>query len=1316
MILTVALETGIAISVDTLYDDFILDHRQKNYTDITVSPKTWVNLSTLTSTADQIRKISGVAKAGPTYYISVDQFADIGVTTQTLLYGIDSKTHPDFRHLNVTEGRRIVSGNTVMISKKIQEDIGLVVGQTYNLAEADPRLNDLVVTIGGVFSSNSAFGNKLLNLFVLIDIQTLLNTIPVEYHSLATAEIDIEVTNLLEIRRTGENIKDFINDIGNEYWVFLEKDISDIEATGIRAYQAAMNLVVLSSFIVEFLFITNILAIAIRDRQKEFGIFRAVGTESFQLIGIITAEILIYSIIGSTIGIFVGIGFSNILVSVLDVFYTGLTFESLSIHFSSIFASFLTGLIVALISGLYPILLALKTPVIQNIHSRMRSGKSAKFIKNWRLAVGMGVLLACTGFILQIFIGPSRFLDFEILSVHFLVIVLIFLGTILLEIGILVFLPRISMKILFWFGLITRTISTRNIAREFQKSLFTIMTAALSLTFIIVVGLTSAAVIAGVPDYFNNQWGAIDLVTVSRDTNPPDIDFTSILMLRNDITQCSFIQETRTDFKGYDAYVYGVNPVEYAFFAEPTIECLDPVRASSAFSYLNESTRSYLNVTTGNFTTVNVTYGLISHRLYQRLYPHIPLGDNLTINIGSNQTANITLAAVIRGNVFLGNGEYLYISSTKYQQYYNSTLAKYFLCEVEGSIKRAQLAIDRQFEEVFVEVIGVEYFTELMEQSLRFQAALFQLLFVESFVLAAIAQFICILVSTLRMEREMGIMRSMGLHKRGVLGIFMSESTALGFSALFIGLVDGLIGSVLLSWYISLSIPITVSFPIDRILLWVIASFLITIASTILPSYRSSQKNIIATISGRPMAKMYVEKPYKSPYYPFWPEIKPDKQEFPLPDKLVRESSGRGFKDISESITIWQFIKTRKFEIQTIFLLMMAIVTFNYIFDPKIIIRGLNPLDTLWRSLLIIPLIISGFLTGPLEYIQIDSFMLLNPLLFLVGLGTISPLAYFLINGFRSETTIKDIISGIITGIIALIICLLFLIIQIICINILFNLIIPLQENYWSDLAPMVLSAILFLLFLGCGLLFYQRVWYFLVLQGLKINLSFRKRLSLTNAYASKSQVRFIGLIMLHVLLQIVLTMYTNPSVETFPERFPDFAFSFYPPLYDVNPLAFLILTIFEVGSYLVFVIYPIVQLTNHKQVIRENNYQLSFLESTEINALKRKARVTADLVLHYYSPSLLKRIIDMDYSKDGFKIFVEEIQGKRVLFLEEDIRDEFPVAMNYSHLWPKKTVQLKPNIDAIIRIPNLIQMKKFLQVIEEVIHSSDDLTTTSHS
>ncbi|MHA2253157.1 MAG: ABC transporter permease, partial [Candidatus Kariarchaeaceae archaeon] len=1261
--LTVALETGIAVSVDTLYDDFIHDHRLQNYTDITVTPRTWTDLPTLSSIAKNVSKVRGVGRAGASYYVSVDQVTDIGVATNTLLYGINSKTHPDFPHLNVTEGKREVSGTTIMISEKIQESIGLQVGQSYDLSAADSRLNHIVVTVGGVFSGKSTFGNKVLNFFILVDIQTLLNTIPEQYHRLATAEIDVEVTNLLNIKVTGERVADAV---GSDYWVFLEKDVSEIEADGIKAYQAAMNLVIISSFIVEFLFITNILSIAIRDRQKEFGIFRAVGTESYQLVFIITAEILIYSIIASTIGVFVGLGFSAVLVSLMDMFYTKLTLDTLSIHFTSIFATFLSGLIVALISGLYPILLAVKTSVIQNIHSRMRTGKGSNLSRNWRITVIMGFLLAFTGFVLQIFIGPSRFLDFSVLSTHFLVVVLIFTGALLLEVGILVFLPRIAMKTLVWFGYVTRVISTRNISREFQKSLFTIMTAALSLTFIIVVGLTSAAVVMGVPDYFNDQWGNIDLVAIARDSNQPSVNFTSTLNGRPGIEHVSYIQEARASFGGYNAYVFGVNPYTYPYFAEHAIDSLDSSRISYPYTYLTEENRSYYNYTTGNFTTVNVTYGLISHRLFQRLYPRIPLGENLTLNVANNQTVNITLAAVIKSNVFLGNGEYLYIPSIKYQDFYNSTTAKYFLCQVEGSVKTAQRNMETRYDQIFLEVMGIEYFTELMEESLRFQAAIFQVLFIESFILAAIAQFICILVSTLRMEREMGVMRSMGLDKGGVLSIFMSESTALGFSALLVGLLDGLIGALLLAWYITeMGIPITILFPIDRIVIWVLASFLITIASTILPSYRSSQKNIIATISGRPMRKEYREKTifsipkFESIYYPFSNKSIHNHQRLtPQFESSTGVSTDESLEKTGKtySFSTWQFVKSKKFELQTLFLLLMAVVTFNYIFEPTIIIQGLFSFDAIWRN------ISTSFMGYYYSYTPLG-YGLLNPLLFLVGLSVISPFAFFLTYGLRSENTIKHLLTSVITGLFGVLFCIISFYITYLIISLPLSLIIVEGFSLYYFVMDSPIYFLLQFFLLSCEMLIFQRVWYYLILRGVIPDLSYRERFTWVKKFSSRGQIRFIGLMTLQIILQFLLLLMVNPPN-------PSSSLS-YGNISEVNPLVFLILTIFEVGFYLLFIIYPIVQISNQIQISPTRVPSIHLEPAKDGTQMKEKVKRIADLVLQGGK-------LEDGYRRDGIEIFVGELQGERILFLTEHSRKKSRVAMNYSHLWPKKKTRLE--------------------------------------
>ncbi|MFX0183473.1 MAG: ABC transporter permease [Candidatus Hodarchaeota archaeon] len=1154
VLLTVALETGIVISVDTLYDDFIFDNRGQNYTDITVNPKSWLELPTLKALANNVQQTPGVAKAGSVCYFSVSRLLDIEFFPKILVYGIDAKNHPDFTHIDMIRGSRSLSGNTIIISERIQEILNLKIGDTVDLSSAVSELNLLNANIGGVIPDKSIIGNNPGVLFILADIETVLSAISSDQRdSLLNIKIDISVHDLLKIKETAEKIED---KIGLNHYVFVEKDISDIKAAGIRAYQTAMNLVIIASFVVEFLFITNVLAIAIRDRQKEIGVLRAVGTKSWQLIEIIGIEILGYSIIGSFLGIFVGIGFSIILVNFMDVFYTSIEFQAISLHFSSILAIFFSGIIVALISGLYPIFLAKTIPIMQNIHSRMRRSKSSDILSGstWKYTIGGGVILMITAFFLQLNVGPSRFLDFSILSVHFFTVLMIFFATILIEIGILIFLPRIAMKVLFWFGPVTRTISLRNVAREFQKSLFTIMTSAMALTFIIIVGSVSASIIAEVPDYFQEQWGGIDTIAEARDNDLFPINSTLLLDEKSAVERSAFIQETRTEIGLINGYIFGVDPEQYHYFAE-TVMLTDFTQPSS--SLLDSSTE-------------NKTNGLVSNLLYQRL--GVPMGENISVKIADNNTVDITLVAVVKANIFLGNGEYIYISSIQYQKFFNSTLAKWIVCKKSKEASTAKTAVERALPTA-KEVIDVSYFTEVMEQTLTFQTAIFQVLFIESFILSAIAQFVCILVSTLRMEREMGIMRSVGLSKRGVFSIFMAESTALGFTGLIVGLLDGLIGSVLLIWYISFSLPIDLYFPPERIVFWIIISFLITIASTIIPSYRSSQKNVIATIYGRPMKKDYVEKPRKPlaldkkvGYYIdiFSIEKMPQKEEH---ERAITKTIGH-----PNSFQIgWQILKNNKVKIWKIYLAMMLIATLNYIIDQHLPIRGLILTDIVFFSL-----------TGSLilvEYSYYDVSTLLNPLLFLVGLAAISSTSYYLSYNGHGKNLVKKAVESVILGLISIVV--LFLIM--ICFSIvaffpIFGLAALFlgQHYYYYDLLEN-LNYILSFFYVGIVLLYFQRIWVFLTYRGLRQNTSLKRQISWTRREASRGQLGFITLLFIHEFVRVILNIIFRTPIFLLVEQY-GYQYvegMFFPPL---NPVSFVVLFSFEIGFFILLIIYQFVQ------------------------------------------------------------------------------------------------------------------------------------------
>ncbi|MFW9777607.1 MAG: ABC transporter permease [Candidatus Heimdallarchaeota archaeon] len=1148
VLLTVALETGIAISVDTLYDDFTFNNRNQNYTDITVNPSSWMELSELKALANDVRQTAGVATASPVIFFAASRFLGEDFSANVLVYGVDPGTHPDIPYFDLIEGSRIPSENDVIISEQIQTTLNLEIGETIDLSSAITGLNIVNVVIGGIVSDESSIGNKLGSLFIIADIDTVLAAIPVDQRqTLLTIAVDASVTDFLNIKQVAESVKD---KIGIEFNVYVEKDLSDIKADGIRAYQTAMNLVIIASFVVEFLFITNVLAISVQDRQKEIGILRTVGSSSGQLISVIGIEILIYGLIGSSLGILAGLGFANILVGIIDQYYVSVEFQAVSLHFSSIFATFMSGISVALTAGLYPIFIAKTMPIVQNIHTRMRTPNSTLKLSNstWKYTIGAGMLLTVTAVFLQYFIGPSRFLDFSIISLHFLTILMIFIGTVLIEISVLVFLPRIAMKALVWFDFVTRRISTRNIAREFQKSLFTIMTSALALTFIIVVGSMSASIIAEVPDYFRNQWGSVDVVAEARDNDLLPINRTDLLDGRSAIEKSAFVQQIRTQINSYPGYVFGVDPSQYQQFAEPVIQ-----------SYVDEPSYQLLNS-----TTANTTNALISNNLYQRL--GISLGENVSIEIPGNMTVNLTLSAVIKANMFLGSGEYLYINSSQFQNYFNTTFAKWFLCKKQGgsTVESALIAARAVLPEA-KEINELNFLTEIVEQSLTFQTGIFEVLFIESFILAGVAQFVCILVSTLHMEREMGIMRSFGLSKRGVLWIFMSESTALGITALVIGLLDGLIGTILLVWYVSIHIPIDLYFPPERILFWILASFLITLASTYVPSFRSSQKNVVATISGRPMRKDFIQEA-QMPLY---------SEDGLFSGKYFGQGGVQPYPLFLHSFTyIRQFLSRNKTKIWQIFLVLLLFSTLNYLFDPHLLLRGLNPFDLFIPLFLLVP--VEQILGVSYDYVQIGG---INPVLLSVGLTTIIPISSYLRNDGKKTNYLRFALTSVVWGIFAQ------LVVMIPSLLFLFlygTMLVTFLAGFPPDFLQnfqvlMAWGIILYVICLAGVISFvYQRMWAMLIYKGLNPGTSLTSALDWVKNRGGEGQLGFVILLFVHLILQfgLIFLFRTIPTFSPDLGPFDSTLVSLPLPL-----VSFLILIGFEIGFFIVLTLYQFAQI-----------------------------------------------------------------------------------------------------------------------------------------
>jgi len=833
--ISVGLETGIAISVDTLYNDFIDNHRGNNFTDISVYSNKNSTLAEMQELESKVQNIKGVEISSlvatftlldpPSFITDRPELENISNTV--IIYGLKPDSHPDFPQLQVERGNKTLNAKEeeVIISDSIASLLHLSPGSDFYFPkQSSYSFLGAVVKISGVMNDQIAFGNYVGFLFILTDFDYLVSLFT--NNSILDFHLAVKVNDFININSIAQRIEDTL---GLDYLVFREKSISETDFLGIRSYQVAMNLIIIASFVVEFLFISNILTINIRERSKEFGVLRAIGSSKKQVILFLGLEIIFYSGIGSSIGSLIGIGFSYVIVFFLNLNYTQtVAIDALLIMPASLFATFITGMLIALISGLYPIVVAINLPVVQNIHWKMRTKKTTS--RNWMTKIVTGILLVLLGFITTYFIGPSRFLTYEIISLHFLVIGLIFLGSLILETGFLHFAPQIGRRVMLWHKKVPRIIATRNIQRESQKSILTIMVTALALTFILVVGVVSDGIISTLPEYYDERFGRIDIIAETHDDVQVLPSFTNELETNNsNILRAGFIQQQRTTIGSFTGYVFGIDTDAFDYFFSETM--IMPVDSDIPV-LLNSSERGVV----------------LSHFLISSI--GVRIGDDITVNVSVNESTQFKVTGIIAGNPFLQRGNYLFCSEDLFHTLWQNQSASWFIMstgdEIPLKTMEEQLCIKYP---IFSRCIAIDFYSAVIENALIIQKTFFQALFLHTFLLSGLAQFISILVSTLKTEREVGIMRSMGLSKGGVFSIFLAESTILGILAVILGLINGIIGAELMVWYISQSLPIKTSFSGNMFLFWIIFSLIITVSSTIIPTYRSSNKSIIEAIN-----------------------------------------------------------------------------------------------------------------------------------------------------------------------------------------------------------------------------------------------------------------------------------------------------------------------------------------------------------------------------------------------------------------------------------------------------------------------------------
>ncbi|MCK9603093.1 MAG: ABC transporter permease [Candidatus Omnitrophica bacterium] len=278
-----------------------------------------------------------------------------------LLMGIDPSTEPQVSYLH----KRIRHGEYLSKDKDDQIILGKVLAEILNV-----ELGDKVVIMGQAADGSLASGAyRLCGILDTgaeeIDKTVALITLKAAQQLLVMegkiSELTLRIESVYNAADVSQKLKAKIDT--KEFEVLTWKEISPLTAQWLEFDRAFINYILFIVLLVVASGIFNTLLMSVLERIREFGIMLALGTKRIQIVLMVALESLILGVIGSALGVTIGVAVSlyfgsrgvNLgkFASALENYYTG------SIIYPRLYLDYVVGfslivLITSVLVSFYP--------------------------------------------------------------------------------------------------------------------------------------------------------------------------------------------------------------------------------------------------------------------------------------------------------------------------------------------------------------------------------------------------------------------------------------------------------------------------------------------------------------------------------------------------------------------------------------------------------------------------------------------------------------------------------------------------------------------------------------------------------------------------------------------------------------------------------------------------------------------------------------------------------------------------------------------------------------------------------------------------
>jgi putative ABC transport system permease protein len=612
--------------------------------------------------------------------------------------------------------------------------------------------------------------------------------------------------------------------LGDNYSVTYPSGQGERMTQMLQNYQIGLNFMSGIALFVGAFLIYNAFAMTVVERTREFGMLRTIGMTRRQVINQVLVEAAILGLIGSALGVGLGIFLAQGLTDFMETLMNQ-ELGTVLVTNNEILFTMSIGIGVTFFAALIPALQAGRISPIEALRVKGKSKEGLLIRFGWTF----GILMLGGSFAL-LFINPLP-VDFQF-SLENIIVFGLFTGATLLipvTVGIWEFVTRPFMKLIYGSS---GSLGSRNVQRSRQRTTLTVAA--------LMVGVAMVIIVRGMTESF-----AADLRTWIQAYLGGDIYVTSPVRMRSDI-------ERR--LRNVDG-VNEIAPLRYF-----NVDWVTPSGETETINFMSIDVLAYARVTNFVFSGEQVDPQKAIERLSKgrAVFVSTVLAERYNLAPGSMITLKTNrgyLDFEVAGVVvdFYNQGLVVQGSWEDMRRYFNVRDPNTVLLKVNENTTASivQANIDSQLGDryhlllISNDTIRKQVLT-LMDQAFR----MFDVMALISIVVGSLGVINTLTMSVIERTQEIGMLRAIGTTRWQIVRMVLAEAMLLGVIGGALGLGTGVVMARIL--FIGMTAKsgyrLTFILPSEGVITAIIIALIVSQVAAIAPAIRAARTRILEAV------------------------------------------------------------------------------------------------------------------------------------------------------------------------------------------------------------------------------------------------------------------------------------------------------------------------------------------------------------------------------------------------------------------------------------------------------------------------------------